>query len=75
MRLIFALASAKRFRDDLPESLSGNIQAGKQAGVRTGFINRRRCDSCRVVGDLELQPDFWGENLGRFVEHVLALEL
>jgi len=48
-----------------------DVQAGRRAGVRTAYLGPRKCDACKVFEELETTPDWWGQDLGAFVEHVL----
>jgi len=49
-----------------------DIQAGRAAGTKTGFFGPRKCDACKVLSDLSLQPDYWGDNLSEFTEFLLS---
>ncbi|MBI5496800.1 MAG: HAD-IIIA family hydrolase [Deltaproteobacteria bacterium] len=49
-----------------------DVEAGRAAGTRTGFIGPRKCDACRVLADRGLEPDWWGEDLGGFVDALLV---
>ena len=45
-----------------------DLQAGVAFGVKTAFFGPKKCDSCKVLDERNLKPDFWGKNLLEFVE-------
>lgn len=48
-----------------------DIQAGVACSIKTAFLGPKKCDSCKVLEDLKLNPDFWGSDLKSFVDHLL----
>jgi histidinol-phosphate phosphatase family protein len=49
-----------------------DLQAGVAACVRTAFLGPRKCDACKILADRSLRPDFWGNDLAAFTQHLLA---
>jgi len=49
-----------------------DVQAGVAAGVRTAFLAPCKCDACKILADRSLQPDFWGNDLFAFTQHLLT---
>ncbi len=39
-----------------------DVEAGRAAGLHTGFLGKKRCDSCRILE--ASPPDVWLESLG-----------
>jgi D-glycero-D-manno-heptose 1,7-bisphosphate phosphatase len=50
-----------------------DIKAGKSAGLKTAFIGPDKCYNCKIFLDLSMQPDFSGNSLRDFVEHLATL--
>lgn len=48
-----------------------DVQAGTVLGLRCAFLGPRKCDACKVLGDLDLTPAFWGTSLLDFVTFLL----
>lgn len=73
-------AALSRYGQDLPSSscwMVGDgvtdMQAGKSVSVNLAFINKRRCDSCRIVSDYSLTPRFWGETFCEFATTLIGV--
>ncbi|MGZ3689609.1 MAG: D-glycero-alpha-D-manno-heptose-1,7-bisphosphate 7-phosphatase [Bdellovibrionota bacterium] len=47
-----------------------DVQAGKAISLKTAFFGPKKCDSCKVFEQRDLEPDFWGKDLRDFVEHL-----
>jgi histidinol phosphatase-like enzyme len=45
-----------------------DVQAGVAAGVLTAYFGPKKCDSRKILDELSLKPDFWGDNLLEFVK-------
>ncbi len=48
-----------------------DVQAGAALGLRTGFLGPRKCDACKILGQCELSPTWWGPDLRTFADHLL----
>ena len=49
-----------------------DVQAGVAFGLKTAFFGPKKCDGCRIFEDRDLNPAFWGKNLGEFADFLVS---
>lgn len=51
-----------------------DVAAGIAAGVQTAFLGARKCDACKIFEQRAIQPQFWGPDLGSFVDYLVRAQ-
>jgi D-glycero-D-manno-heptose 1,7-bisphosphate phosphatase len=49
-----------------------DVQAGAALGLATAFLGPRKCDACKILGQRDLSPTWWGPDLPAFTDHLLS---
>ena len=49
-----------------------DVQAGRQAGVKTIFLGPQKCDACKIFERLDIRPDHWAADLREAVLKIAA---
>lgn len=48
-----------------------DVQAGVALGLKTAFLGPRKCDACKILGERNLRPTWWGSDLATFTNYLL----